>query len=184
MMRKKIGRPKGISNKVPISIRLDKDILDYYRSSGPGWMGRINDDLSKYITDETNNRVSEEEKNDIVTYPTNPEEVKQFINQASRKGLAEYIVEKIKGEDCIFVIEKETALRMSGRDRLTHGFLSGLSSELVKLGYRLLWYFEGEVFTKMKVSPINGLFYEDLYARDVIWTKEGKVKTFKTEEHP
>ena len=35
------GRPAG-SNKEQISLRIDKDILDRLRASGPGWQSRIN----------------------------------------------------------------------------------------------------------------------------------------------
>ena len=33
--------------KRPISLRVDADILDSYRSTGPGWQGRMNDALRK-----------------------------------------------------------------------------------------------------------------------------------------
>ena len=33
--------------KRPISLRLDVDILERYRASGPGWQGRMNDVLRK-----------------------------------------------------------------------------------------------------------------------------------------
>ena len=41
--------------KESISIRLDADILAYYRATGRGWQGRINETLREYITgsDET-----------------------------------------------------------------------------------------------------------------------------------
>ena len=33
--------------KRPISLRVDADILDSYRATGPGWQGRMNDALRK-----------------------------------------------------------------------------------------------------------------------------------------
>jgi uncharacterized protein (DUF4415 family) len=40
------GRPKG-SDKQMVSLRLDKDVLERFRASGPGWQSRINDALRK-----------------------------------------------------------------------------------------------------------------------------------------
>ncbi len=34
--------------KEAISIRLDRDVLAYYRSTGKGWQGRVNETLRKY----------------------------------------------------------------------------------------------------------------------------------------
>ncbi len=44
--KSKGGRPPG-SNKEQVTLRLDKDILDRFRASGPGWQSRINDALRK-----------------------------------------------------------------------------------------------------------------------------------------
>ncbi len=35
------GRPAG-SDKLQISIRLDKDVVEKFKASGPGWQTRIN----------------------------------------------------------------------------------------------------------------------------------------------
>ena len=43
---RKPGRPAG-SNKQAVSIRLDKDVLDKFRATGPGWQSRINDVLKR-----------------------------------------------------------------------------------------------------------------------------------------
>lgn len=40
------GRPKG-SAKAPVSLRLDKDVIDRFRAAGPGWQSRINEALRK-----------------------------------------------------------------------------------------------------------------------------------------
>ena len=39
--------PQKTARKVPVSIRLDADILHRLRASGPGWQGRVNDLLRK-----------------------------------------------------------------------------------------------------------------------------------------
>lgn len=36
------GRPKAARTKKAVSIRLDEDVLAYFRKSGPGWQSRIN----------------------------------------------------------------------------------------------------------------------------------------------
>ena len=48
--RRTRGKQKA-PTKESISIRLDADILAYYRASGRGWQGRINETLRKYTTD-------------------------------------------------------------------------------------------------------------------------------------
>ena len=40
------GRPKG-ETKQMVSLRLDKDILERFRATGPGWQSRINEALRK-----------------------------------------------------------------------------------------------------------------------------------------
>jgi uncharacterized protein (DUF4415 family) len=39
--------PQRAPKKAPISLRVDADILDSYRATGPGWQGRMNDALRK-----------------------------------------------------------------------------------------------------------------------------------------
>ncbi len=47
-MRKNVGgRPKSASPKVPVSIRLDQDVVDKFKATGPGWQSRINEVLRK-----------------------------------------------------------------------------------------------------------------------------------------
>jgi len=36
------GRPKSAAPKKAVSLRLDADIVAYYRATGPGWQSRIN----------------------------------------------------------------------------------------------------------------------------------------------
>lgn len=43
----KMGRPKAKVTKVSTTIRLDPDVLEKFRATGPGWQSRINDALRK-----------------------------------------------------------------------------------------------------------------------------------------
>jgi len=43
---RKGGRPAG-SNKKHVSIRLDADVVEKFRATGPGWQTRINDALKR-----------------------------------------------------------------------------------------------------------------------------------------
>lgn len=44
---KAIGRPRLDAPKKAVSLRLDPDVVGYYRSLGPGWQTRINDVLRR-----------------------------------------------------------------------------------------------------------------------------------------
>jgi len=47
-MRKNVGgRPRSKNPKVPVSIRLDQDVVAKFKATGPGWQSRINDVLRK-----------------------------------------------------------------------------------------------------------------------------------------
>lgn len=39
--------------KVPVSIRLDQEVLDFYRAQGPGYQTRINNDLLRLVRERT-----------------------------------------------------------------------------------------------------------------------------------
>jgi uncharacterized protein (DUF4415 family) len=41
------GRPKSASPKEAVNLRLDPDVLEYFRKTGPGWQSRINEALRK-----------------------------------------------------------------------------------------------------------------------------------------
>lgn len=43
------GRPPVASPKRQVSIRLDADLLDKLKASGPGWQGRVNEILRKAV---------------------------------------------------------------------------------------------------------------------------------------
>ena len=46
------GRPRSVSPKESISIRLDADILAALRRSGPGWQSRLNDILRRHLAEQ------------------------------------------------------------------------------------------------------------------------------------
>ncbi|MEM6728578.1 MAG: BrnA antitoxin family protein [Pseudomonadota bacterium] len=41
------GRPRSANPKVPVSFRLDSDLVDVLRASGEGWQSRVNEALRK-----------------------------------------------------------------------------------------------------------------------------------------
>lgn len=41
------GRPRSSNPKQPVSLRLDQDLIDWFKSSGEGWQTRINSELRK-----------------------------------------------------------------------------------------------------------------------------------------
>ncbi len=41
------GRPKATVTKVSTTLRLDPDVLEIFKASGPGWQGRMNTALRK-----------------------------------------------------------------------------------------------------------------------------------------
>ena len=41
------GRPAKAAPKEAVNIRLDPDVLAYFRATGPGWQSRINEALRK-----------------------------------------------------------------------------------------------------------------------------------------
>ncbi len=43
----KRGRPKAAVTKVSTTIRLDPDVIEAFKTEGPGWQSRMNDALRK-----------------------------------------------------------------------------------------------------------------------------------------
>src|SRR6516162_11765439 len=39
---RKVGRPKSANPKVPLKLRLDRDVVEAFRATGPGWQTKIN----------------------------------------------------------------------------------------------------------------------------------------------
>jgi uncharacterized protein (DUF4415 family) len=46
-LRRERGRPKSDTTKQQITLRIDRDVLEKFRSTGEGWQRRINDALRK-----------------------------------------------------------------------------------------------------------------------------------------
>jgi uncharacterized protein (DUF4415 family) len=46
-MPKPLGRPKAERTKVPVTMRLDPDVLAFYKATGPGWQTRMGEVLAK-----------------------------------------------------------------------------------------------------------------------------------------
>jgi uncharacterized protein (DUF4415 family) len=43
------GRPKAALTKTQVTLRLDAEVLAGLRATGPGWQGRANDALKKWL---------------------------------------------------------------------------------------------------------------------------------------
>ena len=41
------GRPRSANPKQALKLRIDPDVVEYFRATGPGWQTRINDTLRK-----------------------------------------------------------------------------------------------------------------------------------------
>jgi uncharacterized protein (DUF4415 family) len=52
LVKRKSGRPKAASPKVYTGMRLDADVLAYFKADGQGWQTRINNALKLLITGE------------------------------------------------------------------------------------------------------------------------------------
>ncbi len=46
---RRLGRPVGSGHKSQISIRLDDEVLEEFRKSGPGWQTRVNEALKDWL---------------------------------------------------------------------------------------------------------------------------------------
>ncbi len=46
-LRKNRGRPKVEAPKKQVTLRLDADVVEFFRQAGPGWQSRINESLRK-----------------------------------------------------------------------------------------------------------------------------------------
>jgi|SRR5882757_7999320 len=43
------GRPKSQVHKQPVTVRLDPEILEFFKAGGPGWQTRMNAALAEYV---------------------------------------------------------------------------------------------------------------------------------------
>jgi uncharacterized protein (DUF4415 family) len=48
-MPKPIGRPKAEITKQSVTVRFDPEVVDYFKSGGPGWQTRMNAVLLKEV---------------------------------------------------------------------------------------------------------------------------------------
>lgn len=44
------GRPKSTVRKEPVTVRLDPEIVEFFRESGRGWQTRMNEALAEYVS--------------------------------------------------------------------------------------------------------------------------------------
>lgn len=51
--KRRRGRPAGSGTKEQVAIRFDRDVLDTFRSAGPGWQTRMNDALRDWLKTHT-----------------------------------------------------------------------------------------------------------------------------------
>lgn len=45
----RVGRPPSERPKISTTIRLDADVVERFRSDGPGWQSRINEALKEWL---------------------------------------------------------------------------------------------------------------------------------------
>ena len=43
------GRPAGTATKTQTTVRISKEVLAFFRGSGPGWQTRMDEALKKYV---------------------------------------------------------------------------------------------------------------------------------------
>ena len=43
------GRPAGSGQKTQTTLRISKDVLEFFRSTGPGWQTRMDNALKRYV---------------------------------------------------------------------------------------------------------------------------------------
>ena len=43
------GRPAGSGQKTQTTLRISKDVLEFFRATGPGWQTRMDNALKQYV---------------------------------------------------------------------------------------------------------------------------------------
>ena len=43
------GRPAGAAKKTQTTVRISKEVLAFFRATGPGWQTRMDEALKKYV---------------------------------------------------------------------------------------------------------------------------------------
>ncbi len=46
-MPKPMGRPRAASVKRPVTLRMDEDVIAYFKADGPGWQTRMHEILAR-----------------------------------------------------------------------------------------------------------------------------------------
>ena len=46
-MPRPVGRPRAPEVKRSVTIRMDQDVIDYFKAGGPGWQTRMNEVLAR-----------------------------------------------------------------------------------------------------------------------------------------
>ncbi|MEH6467813.1 MAG: BrnA antitoxin family protein [Porticoccus sp.] len=49
LQRRSRGRPKSDNPKQQVTVRLDSEVVDYFRGGGRGWQTRLNEALKEYM---------------------------------------------------------------------------------------------------------------------------------------
>lgn len=57
-LRRPRGRPKAAVTKVPVTMRIDPDVLEAIKVTGGGWQGRVNTILRKVFLSEPTRKVA------------------------------------------------------------------------------------------------------------------------------
>jgi uncharacterized protein (DUF4415 family) len=50
------GRPPVGQGKQQITLRLDREVVQFFKSQGPGWQTRLNDELANVVKERRNTR--------------------------------------------------------------------------------------------------------------------------------
>ena len=50
------GRPKSDNKKLLVSVRYSPEVLNYFKSTGPGWQARMDGVLRQYVSTQSNQR--------------------------------------------------------------------------------------------------------------------------------
>jgi uncharacterized protein (DUF4415 family) len=50
MQERRRGRPRSDVHKEPVTVRLDPQIVEFFRAGGRGWQTRMNDALAEYVS--------------------------------------------------------------------------------------------------------------------------------------
>lgn len=43
------GRPLGSGSRTPVTIRLDRGVVEFFKETGPGWQTRMNEVLLEWV---------------------------------------------------------------------------------------------------------------------------------------